>query len=473
MQQTKRCPLIRKCGGCQMQNLDYPRQLSWKQGRVIALLGKFGHVAPILGMETPYHYRNKVQAAFTQRPNGEIISGVYQAGTRRVVAVEHCLLEDEKADEIIGTVRELLKSFHLHPWDERTGRGFLRHVLVRRGFSTGETMVVLVAGNPIFPAKKFTAALLARHPDITTIVLNRNERHTAMVLGERERTLYGPGFIEDVLCGCRFRISPRSFYQINPTQCEVLYRTALDFAGLQKTDTVLDAYCGVGTIGLVAAAKAGQVLGVENNRDAVRDAVANAKRNHIANARFLCADATEFLTEFAKEGGHLDVLLMDPPRAGSTPPFLRAAAAAGPSRIVYISCNPETQARDLLELCKAGYRVRHIQPVDMFPHTNHIETVVLLSKLNTKQHIEVELNLDELDLTAAESKATYDEIKAYVLNKYGLKVSQLYIAQIKRKCGIIERKNYNVSKKEDAKVPQCPPEKEAAIMDALKHFQMI
>ena len=262
--------------------------------------------------------------------------------------------------------------------------------------------------------------------------------------------------------------------QINPTQCEVLYRTALDFAGLQKTDTVLDAYCGVGTIGLVAAAKAGQVLGVENNRDAVRDAVANAKRNHIANARFLCADATEFLTEFAKEGGHLDVLLMDPPRAGSTPPFLRAAAAAGPSRIVYISCNPETQARDLLELCKAGYRVRHIQPVDMFPHTNHIETVVLLSKgeIDSKK-VRVEFSLEDMDMSGFQNDATYSQIKERVLQQTGLKVSSLYIAQIKQKHGIIERENYNKPKSENTRQPKCPPEKEAAITEALKYFGMI
>ena len=256
-------------------------------------------------------------------------------------------------------------------------------------------------------------------------------------------------------------------------QTEVLYRTALDYAGLAGKETVVDAYCGTGTIGIFASRNAARVIGVENNRDAVRDAISNAKANRADNVRFYTADASDFLQGMARAGEHADVIILDPPRAGSDERFLAAVTAVGPERVVYVSCNPETLARDLGYLTRHGYRVTRIQPVDMFPHTEHIETVVLLSKLKVDHHIEIELKMDELDLTAAESKATYDEIKAYVLNKYGLKVSQLYIAQIKRKCGIIERKNYNVSKKEDAKVPQCPPEKEAAIMDALKHFQMI
>lgn len=379
--ETKQCPLFRKCGGCQLQNMDYPRQLHWKQQRVETLLGRFGPVSPILGMENPYHYRNKVQAAFTTDRRGEIRSGVYQAGTRRVVPVESCLTEDQTADRIVGTVRELLRSFKLRPWDAYTGRGFLRHVLVRRGFATGQIMVVLVAVSTVFPAKKFVAALLRAHPEITTVVLNLNTRRTAMVLGEREKVLYGPGYIEDVLCGCRFGISARSFYQINPVQCEVLYAKALEFAALRPGDTVVDAYCGIGTIGLVASKHAGEVIGVESNRDAVHDAIANARRNGAANVRFLCADATAFLEQMAAQGGRADVLLMDPPRAGSTERFLRAAAAVGPRSIVYISCNPETQARDLAWLCPLGYRVRRIQPVDMFPHTNHVECVVLMSRM--------------------------------------------------------------------------------------------
>ena len=451
--ETRRCPHSRKCGGCQLQNLTYAEQLEWKNRLCVKLLGRFAHVEPILGMENPYHYRNKVQAAFGTTRAGRIISGIYQSSTHNIVAVDSCMTEDRTADKIIVDIRRLLADFKMTTYNEVTGRGFLRHVLVKRGFATNEVMVVLVTGTPIFPARNnFLRALLKLHPEITTVVQNVNDRYTSMLLGPSEKTLYGPGFITDVLCGLKFRISAKSFYQINPVQTEVLYGKAMEFAGLTGRETVIDAYCGIGTIGMIAAKTAGQVLGVEVNRDAVRDAVANAKLNNMKNIRFVCADAGEFMVDMAQNGERCDVLLMDPP---------------------YVSCNPETLARDLLFLTKRGYRVKKIQPVDMFPHTNHVETVVLLSKLNTKQHIEVELNLDELDLTAAESKATYDEIKAYVLEKYGLKVSSLYISQVKRKCGLDVGQNYNLSKKEDAKVPQCPPEKEAAIMDALKHFQMI
>ena len=465
--ETRRCPHSRKCGGCQLQNLTYAEQLEWKNRLCVKLLGRFAHVEPILGMENPYHYRNKVQAAFGTTRAGRIISGIYQSSTHNIVAVDSCMTEDRTADKIIVDIRRLLADFKMTTYNEVTGRGFLRHVLVKRGFATNEVMVVLVTGTPIFPARNnFLRALLKLHPEITTVVQNVNDRYTSMLLGPSEKALYGPGFITDVLCGLKFRISAKSFYQINPAQTEVLYGKAMEFAGLTGRETVIDAYCGIGTIGMIAAKTAGQVLGVEVNRDAVRDAIANAKLNNMKNIRFVCADAGEFMVDMAQNGERCDVLLMDPPRAGSDQAFLSSA-------VTYVSCNPETLARDLLFLTKRGYRVKKIQPVDMFPHTNHVETVVLLSKLNTKQHIEVELNLDELDLTAAESKATYDEIKAYVLEKYGLKVSSLYISQVKRKCGLDVGQNYNLSKKEDAKVPQCPPEKEAAIMDALKHFQMI
>lgn len=427
-------------------------------------------------METPYHYRNKVSAAFALARNQQIISGVYQDSTHRIVPVDHCLIEDPKADEIICSIRRLMKSFKLLPYDEVTQKGFLRHVLIKRGFATNQIMVVLVTSTPVFPAKKrFTEALLKLHPEITTILMNLNDRYTSMVLGEQEKVLYGPGKIQDILCGCQFQISAKSFYQINPAQTEALYLKAMEYAGLTGSETVIDAYCGIGTIGLVAAKRgAKKVVGVELNRDAVKDAIENAKLNKLSNAWFCAGDAGEFMLEMSLEKEPADVVFMDPPRAGSDRTFLSSLIALSPQKVVYISCNPETQQRDLRYLTSKGpYRVTRIQPVDMFPHTNHVETVCLLSKLNVKHHIEVEITMDELDLTAAESKATYDEIKAYVLEKFGFKVSQLYIAQIKRKCGIIERKNYNQSKKEDAKVPKCPPEKEAAIMDALKHFQMI
>lgn len=375
------CPLHRKCGGCQLQNMSYDRQLKWKQGKVETLLGSFCPVRPIIGMSVPYHYRNKVQAAFASAKNNQIISGVYQSSSHRVVPVDRCLTEDQKADEIICTIRGLLKSFRLSPFNEDTGRGFLRHVLVKRGFQSGQIMVVLVTGTPVFPSRKnFVAALLKAHPEITTILQNINPSHTSMVLGEEEKLLYGNGYIEDTLCDCIFRISAKSFYQINPVQTEVLYRKAIDFAGLTGSEKVIDAYCGIGTIGLVAAKEAGFVIGVECNKDAVRDAASNAKRNGITNASFYQADAGEFMTAMANEGQTADVVFMDPPRAGSDRAFLTAVTALSPAKIVYISCNPETQQRDLTFLCRRGYQVNAVQPVDMFPHTYHVETVVLLQR---------------------------------------------------------------------------------------------
>ena len=428
----------------------------------------------MIGMENPFHYRHKVHAVFSHDRRGNAISGIYQENTHKVVPVERCLIEDEQADAIIGTIRGMLRSFKIRTYDEDTEYGLLRHVLIRKGYATGEIMVVLVTASPVFPSRNnFVRALREKHPEITTIIQNINGRGTSMVLGDRENVLYGKGYIEDVLCGFRFRISSRSFYQVNPAQTELLYGKALELAGLSGRETVIDAYCGTGTIGIIASGQAGRVIGVELSRDAVRDAVSNAKRNQIKNIQFYCEDAERFLLDMAAKGEQADVVIMDPPRSGSTEAFMDAIARMGARRVVYVSCNPETLARDVRYMRKLGYVGKEAWGVDLFPFTRHCETVVLLSKLKVDHHIEIELKMDELDLTAAESKATYDEIKAYVLNKYGLKVSQLYIAQIKRKCGIIERKNYNVSKKEDAKVPQCPPEKEAAIMDALKHFQMI
>lgn len=369
------CPVYRKCGGCQLQNMDYQHQLAWKQARVRSLLGTFCDPLPICGMAHPLHYRNKVQAAFGVDRFGKPISGVYQSGTHRIVAVDRCMTEDKKADEIIVTIRGLLGKCKIQPYDERRGTGFLRHVLVKRGFQSGQIMVVLVAANPIFPSKKyFLKDLLAAHPDITTVLLNINNRYTSMVLGDDERVLYGPGHIEETLCGLRFSISAKAFYQINPVQTEVLYRTAIEFAGLTGTENVIDAYCGVGTIGLIAAAGAKQVIGVENNRDAVRDAKENARLNKIANAQFLCADAGEYMEQMALAGERADVVFMDPPRAGSDKRFLESLLRLAPGRVVYISCNPETQARDLKVLSRK-YQVTKLQPVDMFPHTNHVECV--------------------------------------------------------------------------------------------------
>lgn len=477
MTEEKKCPLYKKCGGCQLQNLSYAEQLGFKQRKTERLLGGFGRVEPIIGMDEPYHYRNKVQAAFATARNGKIISGVYQSGTHSIVCVDSCLTEDRKADEIIVSVRNMLRSFKIQPYDERSGSGTLRHVLVKRGFKTNQIMVVLVTAGPIFPAKNnFIKALRKEHPDITTIVHNINPYQTSLVLGERENVLYGTGKIEDELCGLTFRISPRSFYQINPVQTEVLYNTAMEYADMSGREKVIDAYCGIGTIGLVASKRAGEVIGVELNRDAVHDAISNAKRNGIKNVRFFCDDAGEFMLGMAQDGEKADIVFMDPPRAGSDECFLSSLVTLAPKKIVYISCNPETQQRDLRLLTKRGYKVEKIQPVDMFPHTNHVETVVLLSQLKQKpdDYINVTIELDDVDITSAETKATYDEIKKYVAeHNAGMEVSNLYISQVKRKCGIEVGKNYNLSKNEDSRQPQCPEDKESAIVEALKHFKMI
>ena len=375
------CPHAGQCGGCQLQHLSYDRQLALKQQRVQELLGGFGPVLPILGMEEPTRYRNKVTAAFALDRRRRIVSGIYQPGRHAVVPVDRCMIEDGTADAIIVTIREMLPDFKIKVYDERSGTGWLRHVLVRRGFATGQTLVVLVAAGPVFPTQKpFVKALTEKHPEITSIVLNVNDRVTPVVLGTKEKVLYGEGFIEDLLCGSRFRISPRSFYQINPVQTEKLYRTAVDFAGLTGTETVLDAYCGIGTIGITASARAGQVVGVELNRDAVADAIANARLNGIKNCRFTAGDAGEYMERMARAGMRPDLVFLDPPRAGSDERFLRSLLRAAPPRVVYVSCDPETLARDLGLLVTGGYRVQRIQPVDMFPWTRHVETVVRLSR---------------------------------------------------------------------------------------------
>ncbi len=376
------CPVAKKCGGCQLTNMSYEKQLSFKQAKVIKLMGRFGHVNEIIGMENPYHYRNKVQAAFGVTRGGQIISGVYQSGTHKIVKTESCLTEDKKADEIIVFIRSLIRSFKLSVYNENTGRGFLRHVLVKRAFGTGEIMVVLVTGKEPFKSKNdFIRTLLKRFPDISTIVQSVNNRFTSLVLGETENILYGSGYITDVLMGKKFRISARSFYQINYAGTEILYGKALDFAQLTGTERVMDAYSGVGTIGILAADKAGEVISVEMNPDAVRDARVNASINGVKNIRFFCADASDFLREMTAAGEKIDVVIMDPPRSGSTPVFLQSVIASNAQKIVYVSCNPETLARDVALLMRNCYKISKIQPVDMFPHTNHVETVVLLSKV--------------------------------------------------------------------------------------------
>ena len=376
-----KCSVNKKCGGCQYLNLSYEEQLKIKQKSVQKLLKDFGKVNPIIGMEDPYHYRNKVHAVFSRDRKGNVICGTYEMKSHRVVPVENCLIEDKKSQEIIQTIKGLLKSFKIKTYDEDTGYGLLRHVLVRRGFKSGEIMVVLVLGSPILPSKNnFVKALRKEHPEITTVIVNVNDKRTSMILGDREKVIYGPGFIKDQLCGCTFRISPKSFYQVNPVQTEVLYNTAIRYADLTGKETIVDAYCGIGTIGLAAAKKAKKIIGIELNKDAVRDARINARENHYKNASYYQGDAGEFMVQMAERGEHADVVFMDPPRAGSDEKFMDSVVKLNPEKIVYISCNPETLARDLRYMRKKKYRIEKIQPVDMFAWCDHIETCVLLQR---------------------------------------------------------------------------------------------
>ena len=416
------CPYAKKCGGCDYQGMPYEKQLKEKQAYVQKQVGNFCKVLPILGMDEPYHYRNKVHAVFDiekkrgSRPGargngkaangkqgngkngrlaakpapGGIISGVYKAGTHEVINIDACQIEDELSSAIIRDIRGLLHSFKIKTYDEDTGYGLLRHVLVRRGFHSGEVMVVLVLGSPVLPSKNnFVKALRKLHPEISTVIINVNDKRTSMVLGDKESVIYGKGYIEDTLCGCTFRISPKSFYQVNPVQTELLYGKAIAYAALTGNETVVDAYCGTGTIGIIAAKSAKKVIGVELNRDAVRNAVKNAKCNNVKNIDFYNADAGQFMVEMAeyradaktgeKNGAdEVDVVFMDPPRAGSDEAFLSSVVTLAPKRVVYVSCNPETLARDLLYLTKHGYRAQECQPVDMFPWTKHVESVVLM-----------------------------------------------------------------------------------------------
>lgn len=378
---TSKCDVFGKCGACQLLNLSYEEQLHKKKEKVTKLLKPYCKVEKIIGMDEPWHYRNKVLATFSCDRKGTPVSGLYEENSHRVVPMDSCLLNDEKADKIIVSVRGLLKSFKIKTYNEDTGYGLLRHVLVRVGKNSGQIMVVLVLASPILPGKNnFVKALRKLHPEITSMVINVNPRHSSAVLGDKEIVIYGPGFIEDTLQDKVFRISPKSFYQINPVQTEKLYSTAIELAGLTGKETVLDAYSGTGTIGICASDKAKKVICVELNKDAVKDSIVNAKRNNIANIEMYHQDAGEFMLEQAAANIKMDVVFMDPPRSGSDEKFLKSLCKHAPKKIVYISCNPETLARDLKYLTKEGYAAKKCVAVDMFPHTGHVETVVLLSK---------------------------------------------------------------------------------------------
>lgn len=391
------CPIDGRCGGCTLLSVSYDRQLRSKQAEMEALFADLldddARIRSIVGMKDPRHYRNKVVSPYVgvydkKARRRRVLCGMYERGTHRVIDSRECLIENQEAKRIILAIRDLMPKFGIAPYDEDADTGFLRHVQVRVGHASGEVMVTLVTREDTFPASKaFVRALIKKHPSITTVVQNVNTRQTNVIMGDKERTLYGPGFILDSLCGLSFRISSKSFYQVNVEQTEALYTRAVEMARLTGTETVMDAYCGTGTIGLVAARGvsggpgAARVIGVEERPDAVADARNNARHNGIAAAEFVADDAGAFMRTLAARGEELDVLLMDPPRSGSTPDFLKAACTLAPHRIVYISCNPKTQARDAEYLVAHGYRIDEMQPVDMFPHTPHTENILSFERV--------------------------------------------------------------------------------------------
>jgi 23S rRNA (uracil1939-C5)-methyltransferase len=377
---NERCPHSSRCGTCNIGEISYEDGLAEKKKWIEMNIGEYCKVNDIAGMYYPFHYRNKVHAVFGRIKN-EVVAGNYLPGTHDIIPISDCMIEDALASEIIKTVTELIKSFKYWVYNEDTGSGFMRHILIRKGTSTKQIMVVLVTATPEFPHKNnFVAKLRELHPEITTIVQNINSQQTSMVLGDRNNSLYGPGYIEDVLMGLRFRISPNSFYQINSAQTQVLYKKAIAAAGLTGTETVIDAYCGIGTIGMSVASKAERVIGIELNKDAVKDAKSNAKRNNIKNIHFIAADATEYMLGMAEKGEKADVVILDPPRSGSTQEFVQATSAISPKKVVYVSCNPETLGRDLGWFTKAGYKAIEAFPVDMFCFTEHCECVVALER---------------------------------------------------------------------------------------------
>ena len=473
------CPVAAQCGGCVYRHIRYEAELRIKTQRVRDALERIGglqdfQMEPILAAPDRCRYRNKCQLPIGLSKDGALQLGFYAVNSHRIVNTESCLLQPEAFDRAAAAFRRWYAVSGESVYDEASHSGVLRHLYMRRGEMSGEMMVCVVANGAALHEEALLVEMLREAvPEITGVLLNINREKTNVVLGKTCRTLWGKDTITDTLCGLAFEIAPHAFYQVNRTQAERLYGKAAEYAGLTGAETLLDLYCGTGTIGLSMAKNAKKLIGAEIVPAAVENARRNAERNAIQNAEFLCADAAEAARILFERGEKPDVIVIDPPRKGCDSALIATIAAMRPKRVVYVSCDPATLARDLKLFGESGYKTETVTPADMFPGTAHVETVVLLSKLNTKQHIEVELNLDELDLTAAESKATYDEIKAYVLEKHGLKVSSLYISQVKRKCGLDVGQNYNLSKKENAKVPQCPPEKEAAIMEALKHFQMI
>ena len=467
------CPYYGRCGGCDFRHMSYEEELWAKRARVQDALTRIGGaevtVEEILGAEQPLHYRNK--SIYPISPAGEV--GFYRARSHQVVHVEHCLIQKPEADALAQAVRDYIARFQVEPYNEATGRGLLRHLYVRTSCRGESLACLLVNGSRLPHEQELVDMLRAAAPGVCGVVLGENTRRGNAILGDRYRTLWGRDYLTDTLCGLELRLSVPSFYQVNHDQAQRLYEKALEYAGLTGRELAVDLYCGAGTITQVLARRARHVIGGEIVPEAIRDAEDSARRNGVENVEFLCGDASRLAAELRQRGLRPDVICVDPPRKGLAPDVVEAAASMTPGRIVYVSCDPATLARDVARFAPLGYCPVRACAVDLFPGTAHVETVCLLSKLQSKEHIEIEVKMDELDLTSAESKATYEEIKAYVLEHTGLKVSYLYIAQVKQKYGIIERENYNKPKSENARQPQCPPEKEKAITEALRHFGMI
>ena len=476
-----KCPVARQCGGCQLQAMSYEEQLKFKERKVknhLLRIGKFKeneiHMLPIMGMKEPWRYRNKAQFPFGLDKNGNIVAGFYAGRTHDIIECEDCLLGVEENKDILGIIKGFMRVHGIRPYDETTHKGLVRHALIRKGFHSGEIMVCLVINGKDIPAKEQLVEELCQVKGMTSISYSINQEKTNVIMGKEIVNLYGPGYITDNIGNVTYQISPLSFYQVNPVQTEKLYGTALEYAGLTGNETVWDLYCGIGTISLFLAQNAKKVYGVEIVPQAIEDARRNAALNNITNAEFFTGKAEEVLPEqYEKNKVYADVIVVDPPRKGCDQVCLDTILKMAPKRVVYVSCDSSTLARDLRYLADGGYEVEKVRCCDMFGQSCHVETVVLLTQQKPDDTIEIDLDLDELDATSAELKATYQEIKDYVLKEFGLKVSSLYISQVKRKCGIEVGENYNLPKSENARVRQCPKDKEEAIKAALKYFAMI
>ena len=475
---SRECPVAKLCGGCDFWHMDYTEETRLKADRVKTCLNRMAgeqlEEIPILAAPTSHGYRNKAQYPVSSK-KGRAYAGFFRAGTHDVVENSRCLILPRETDAVKDTVVDYVNQYHIPAYDEIAHKGLLRHIYVRRGAVSGQILVCLVCNGERIPHVPELVERLKKIPGFTTLVLSVNSKKGNAVLGDKFITLYGPGFIEDTLCGLNFRLSPRSFYQVNHHQAQRLYQAAIDQAAITKEDLVLDLYCGVGTITLAMAASAGKVIGVEVVEQAVEDARDNAKRNGIENAEFFCGDAGQAALELEKQGIRPDVITVDPPRKGLNADTIEAITRMAPKRLVYVSCDPATLARDVALLKQRGFTLKSAQAADLFPRCAHVETVVLLSKgeIDSK-NIRVEFSLEDMDMSEFQDGATYPQIKAYVLEHTGLKVSSLYISQVKRKCGLEVGKNYNLPKSEDARqAPTCPPEKENAIREALQYFGMI